>query len=224
MTANPTQNKQIFAVVPVKDLVDAKQRLSPVLSAQHRRGLYSAMLLDVLSVLVSVQSLAGVVIVTRDAQARRLVSQFKVGFLDEPSNDGHTMAVTRAAAMLSESGADGLLQIPGDLPLVSVADIESLLAAHAQAPAITISPSRDKLGSNAVLCSPPDILPFAFGDNSFYPHLAKAQALGIEPTVVERAGLGLDIDQPQDLKLFSSSPSATRAYAYLRENDLIGVI
>ncbi len=221
MTANSDQTKAVYAVVPVKDLDAAKQRLAPVLSQRHRSGLYRAMLLDVLSVLASVPSLAGIVVVTRDAEVRALAAPFDVSFLREPSNDGHTMAVTRAAQMLTDTGADGLLQVPGDVPDISVADVESLLAAHRQPPAVTISPSRDYRGSNAILCSPPGVLPFAFGNDSFYPHLQAARQLGIEPTVVVRPGIGLDIDQPEDLQVFVSRPSATRAYAYLKDNDLL---
>ena len=90
-----------------------------------------------------------------------------------------------------------------------------MIAAHATAPAVTIAPSRDHRGSNAVLCSPPDVFPFGFGEDSFYPHLAAARAIGIEPAVVERAGIGLDIDTPGDLEVFLASPSSTRAYRLL---------
>lgn len=208
-------------MVPVKDLDAVKQRLSPVLDFRHRRGLYIAMLLDVVSVLVAVKSLAGIVIVTRDEEVQRLLRPFDVRFLHEESNDGHTAAVTRAAEYLVEQGVDCLLQVPGDLPLVSVADIDSIVAAHAPGTAVTISPSRDRRGSNAMLCSPPNALPFQFGDDSFYPHLNTARQLGIEPTVIERTGIGLDVDEPSDLKVFASTPTDTNAYAYLRDNDLL---
>ena len=66
-----------------------------------------------------------------------------------------------------------------------------------------------------MLCSPPDVFPFRFGDDSFHPHLAAARAIGIEPGVVERAGIGLDIDTPDDLQAFVASPSDTRAYRLL---------
>ena len=55
----------------------------------------------------------------------------------------------------------------------------------------------------------------SIGDDSFYPRLDSARAIGIEPTVVERAGIGLDIDTPDDLEAFLSSPSDTRAYRLL---------
>jgi 2-phospho-L-lactate guanylyltransferase len=68
---------------------------------------------------------------------------------------------------------------------------------------------------NAVACSPPDLLPLRFGDDSYFPHLDRARALGIEPGIVQRPGLALDVDTPDDLRAFLATPSATRAYDYL---------
>ena len=52
--------RTIWALVPVKDLRDAKQRLADVLDADERRALFRAMLEDVLAVLAACRSLAGV--------------------------------------------------------------------------------------------------------------------------------------------------------------------
>ncbi|MGH6920584.1 MAG: hypothetical protein ACREJ0_23105, partial [Geminicoccaceae bacterium] len=112
------------------------------------------------------------------------------------------------------------VQVPADLPLLAPADIAALLQAHGRAPSITLAPSRDRLGSNAVACSPPDLLPLRFGDDSFYPHLERARGLGVEPTIVERPGLALDVDTPADLGVFLAAPSATRAYAYLMRSGI----
>ena len=77
---------------------------------------------------------------------------------------------------------------------------------------MTIVPAHDKRGSNAVLCSPPTVMQLRFGDDSFLPHLAAARAVGIEPAIVNLPGIGLDIDQPQDLRAFMQAipPMATR--------------
>ncbi|MDH3772125.1 MAG: hypothetical protein OET79_14225, partial [Nitrospirota bacterium] len=84
----------------------------------------------------------------------------------------------------------------------------------------TLAPSRDERGSNAVACSPADALPLRFGDDSFLPHLHSARALGIEPQIVKRPGLALDVDTPADLAAFLAAPSDTRAYAYLAESGI----
>ena len=205
----------IHAVVPVKDLGNAKQRLAGVLGQPERTALFRAMLQDVLDALSGAKSLAGIVLVTRDEEAMALAQGYGAECLIEPENRGHTAAVVFAATALARRGAGALLQVPGDIPRITSGEVEAVIAAHASAPAVTIVPSRDHCGSNAVLCSPPDVFPFRFGDDSFHPHLAAARAIGIEPTVIERPGIGLDIDTPDDLETFLATPSETRAYRLL---------
>ena len=205
----------VHAVVPVKNLGNAKRRLAGVLDQPTRTILYRAMLEDVLEALAGATSLAGILLVTRDDEAIALAQRYGVECLIEPENRGHTAAVEFGAGVLAARSAGALLQVPGDIPGVTAEEIEAVIEAHSPAPAVTIAPSRDYRGSNAVLCSPPDVFPFRFGDDSFHPHLDAARAIGIEPTVVERAGIGLDIDTPDDMEAFLASPSDTRAYRLL---------
>src|SRR5207237_8753478 len=115
-------------------------------------------------------------------------------------------------------GADGMLTVPGDVRLVTTDEIGLLLAAHRPVPAFTIAPSHDEQGSNAVLVSPPEAVPLRFGENSFFPHLAAAEACGISPTVLHLPGLALDIDNPVDLAHFARLGSRTRAGLWLAQN------
>lgn len=205
----------IWAMVPVKDLRDAKQRLADVLDGVERRELFRAMLEDVLSVLVACRSLAGVVLVTRDSQAMALASRYGARVIQESRNQGHTAASSFGARALAREGIPGMVQLPADIPLLSEGDVDALVGAHGPAPAVTIAPSRDEQGSNALVCSPPDVLPFRFGEDSFFPHLERARSLGIDPAIVKRPGLALDVDTPDDLLAFLAAPSQTRAYDYL---------
>jgi 2-phospho-L-lactate guanylyltransferase len=206
----------MWAVVPVKDLDGVKQRLSPALDQARRSALYRAMLESVLDALRAAGSLAGVLVVTRDSWAAEQARTRGALVLREMRNEGHTAASTLGARHLARHGADGMLQVPGDLPLLSAVDVDALLAVHGPAPAVTIAPSRDEQGSNAVACSPPDLLPLRFGDNSYFPHIARARALGVEPRVVRRDGFALDVDTPEDLSALLALPGSTRAHAYLR--------
>ncbi len=210
----------MWAVVPVKDMGGVKQRLASALAPDARRDLYRAMLRDVLSALRGARGLDGVALLTRDEEAKELARRFELRVIEEPENRGHTAAVARAAAVLAADGARGLLQVPGDLPLLTSAEIETVLAAHGPAPAFTIVPSRDEMGSNCVVCSPPDVMPLRFGDDSFRPHLAAARALGLEPRILELPGIGLDIDTPEDLLALARRAGATQAQRYLRESGI----
>ena len=205
----------LWAVVPVKNLQDAKQRLASVLSAGERLELFRAMLEDVLSALSECRGLAGVVLVTRDREAAALAACYGARVLEEGESRGHTAASSFGARTLAAEGVPGMAQLPADLPLLTPEDIDVLLRAHGSAPAVTLAPSRDQRGSNAVVCSPPEVLALRFGDDSYFPHVQRARALGIEPGIVHRPGLALDVDTPDDLLAFLGTPSRTRAYDYL---------
>src|SRR5207244_11022733 len=127
-----------------------------------RQALMLAMLEDVLAALADAPGLAGRLLVTTDPIATRLAARYGASCMTEGAHDGHTGAVAAAARRLAADGIDGMLTVPGDIPLVTAAEIAQLLEAHRPAPAFTIAPSRDEQGSNAVLVPPPDAAPFGF--------------------------------------------------------------
>jgi 2-phospho-L-lactate guanylyltransferase len=206
-----TANRNICAVVPVKDTTAAKQRLAGLLPAAQRRELALAMCEDVLTTLSTVSELAGIVVVTVDPAAAALAGRYGARVWQDGASDGHTGAVTAAAGRLARERFN-MLALPGDIPLLRSDDVRALLAADAP---FAITPARDDLGSNAVLCAPPEVVPLRFGENSFFPHLAAAQARGIAPKVLRLPRISLDIDTPEDLALFLATPSRTRARALL---------
>jgi 2-phospho-L-lactate guanylyltransferase len=207
--------REVWAVIPVKETANAKQRLAPALSQPLRRALALAMLEDVLEAVAAVEGLGGAILVTVDAPAIALARRYGAETIADGAHDGHTGAVTAGVRHLIARGRSTLLTLPGDLPLVTAAEIKQLIAAHGPAPAFTIAPAHDELGSNAILMSPPDAVPLRFGENSFFPHLAAARAGGIEPCVLHLPGLAFDIDNPRDLHHFAQLGSNTRAGALI---------
>jgi 2-phospho-L-lactate/phosphoenolpyruvate guanylyltransferase len=201
----------IWAVVPIKDTTAAKQRLAAATPAEIRRKLALAMAEDVLAALAGARRLAGIIVVTVDPEAAALARRYGADVWDDGALDGHTGAVTAAGRRLVAEGAAGMLTVPGDIPMVTAAEVDAVVAAHLPAPSFTIVPAHDELGSNAILMSPPDAVPLRFGDNSFFPHLAAAEACGIKPTVLHLLGIAFDIDNPVDLAHFSRLGSHTRA-------------
>ena len=207
----------IWAVVPIKEFAGAKQRLSARLAPDQRQKLARIMATSVLAALACARDLAGIAVVTIDPEATRLAQSFGARIITDGAGDGHTGAVDAARRTLSAEA--GILTLPGDIPLVTAEEIEALLAATDLAPAFTIVPAHDKLGSNAVLCMPPLLVPLRFGEDSYYPHLAAARAVGIEPTILELPGIGMDIDHPADIDRFLGMPQSfgTPAGVLLRE-------
>jgi 2-phospho-L-lactate guanylyltransferase len=205
----------VWAVVPVKEQGEAKQRLAGFLPPAQRRALAAAMLEDVLAALADAP-LAGLCVVTLDPFATALARRIGARVLTEGARDGHTGAVTAAARVLLAEGRRSMLTMPGDIPRVTAGEVAHLLAAHGAAPSFTIAPAHDEQGSNAILLSPPDAVALRFGEDSFFPHLAAARAAGIEPRVVRLPGIGMDIDHPEDLRRFLAMPRMpTRTLALL---------
>jgi 2-phospho-L-lactate guanylyltransferase len=214
----------IWAVLPVKEFEGAKQRLSSALSPEERRTLAITMFEDVLDAVSAVPELAGVLVVTLDPAATSLAIRYGARVVTEGARDGHTGAVTAAARLLVREGGAGMMTMPGDIPRLSSEEIAATLAAHGAAPAFTIVPAHDDLGSNTIVCSPPDAVPLRFGEDSFYPHLDAARAQGIEPLVVRHSGIGMDIDNPVDLVTFlrMSPPMRTRTLTFLEQSGVAG--
>ena len=214
----------LWAVVPVKELEGAKQRLSSALSPDERRLLATTMFEDVLEAVSAVSDLAGVLVVTVDPVATSLASRYGARVVTDGAREGHTGAVTTAARLLIREGRAGMMTMPGDIPRLSSAEIAATLAAHRAAPSFTIVPAHDDLGSNTIICSPPDAVPQRFGEDSFYPHLDAARARGIEPLVVRHPGIGMDIDNPVDLVTFlgMSPPVRTRTLTFLEQSGVAG--
>jgi 2-phospho-L-lactate/phosphoenolpyruvate guanylyltransferase len=210
----------LWAVVPVKERISAKERLAPMLRPETRQALALAMLEDVLTALTATPGIAGFMVVTVDAEASRLAASYGGRVIEAGARHGHTGAVTAAARLLAAEGHKGMLTLPGDIPLVTSREIASLLAAHPPAPSFTIVPSHDERGSNAIACSPPDAVPLRFGEDSFYPHLRAAEACGIRPNVLHLPGIALDIDNPEDVVSFMRTESPTRAWAVLWEERM----
>jgi 2-phospho-L-lactate guanylyltransferase len=201
----------------VKEFAGAKQRLSPLLTPSQREALAATMLQDVLTALAGA-NLAGILVNTLDPHATELAHRYGARVITDDARTGHTGAVAAIARTLTAEGRAGMLVLPGDIPRVTASEINTLIAAARPAPSFTIAPAHDELGSNGVLCLPPEALPLRFGDNSYFPHLDSARRHGIEPTSVPLSGFALDIDHPDDLHAFlrATPPMPTRTLALLR--------
>ncbi len=209
----------IWAAVPVKEFVGAKQRLASLLYTGAAAGAWPRRCWRMCWPRWWMRRLPGSWSTRSIRVATELARRYGARVVTDGARDGHTGAVMAMARLLGEEGRAGMLTVPGDIPRVTAAEIAAVIAARRPAPSVTIVPAHDERGSNAVLCSPPTVMPLRFGDDSFLPHLAAARALGIEPTIVKLPGIGLDIDQPADLQAFrrATPHMLTRALALLEQ-------
>ncbi|HEY7552247.1 MAG TPA: 2-phospho-L-lactate guanylyltransferase [Hyphomicrobiaceae bacterium] len=212
------RNKAPWVIVPIKALADAKQRLAAVLAPETRRRLMVAMLQDVLATLHQVADLGPVLVVTPDARVAELAQRCGVRVLREARGQGHSAAVAAGFAHARTHGAVQALTLPGDAPCVTCGEVEDLIDTgdRIAVPGVVMVPARDGDGTNALLVAPPGAFPPSFGPGSFARHRAEAEARGLDCRVLPLAGIGLDIDEPRDLRALLAFKRDDPNYAFLQ--------
>ncbi len=202
-------------LIPVKNLSEAKQRLSCVLSPDERLALAQAMCEDVLEEIARWQARPDVAVVTGDPFARDLATRLHFEVIADPANPGETGAIEMATARCRERGARSTLVVPADIPLVEGAELEQIAKAAPPGGAVLV-PDAARRGTNAALRAPADLFPLRFGNDSFLPHLAAAKATGMPCIVLELPGIARDIDRPEDLHEVAAARGERRSQKLIR--------
>jgi len=202
----------VWAVVPLKKLAGAKQRLRPLLDPAERERLVLAMVEDVLSALRATPGLTGILIVSRAAEAAELAARYDTELFAEPPGADLSESVQAAGGyLIAHRNARGTLIIPGDVPLVTPGDLSALITEHDR---LTLVPDSEGDGTNCIVSTPPNLIRYRFDGHSFKPHVEAAYGIGITPRIVRNERLGLDVDTPADLLQLIERlpPSHTRTY------------
>lgn len=195
----------LWAIVPVKPLRRAKSRLAGVLSAEERSALSRRLLAHTLSVLGRVPKIGRVLVVSRDPQALAVARKMGAMSMTEPAPGELNRALRRASRMATAQGATGVLVVPADLPMLDSTALEAVLARAEPPPVVIVAPDRRHRGTNALFLSPPGLIEYEFGPQSFRKHTQRARAAGARLEVCEVASLGLDVDTPEDLDALTAS-------------------
>lgn len=202
--------ERIVAVVPVGELERAKSRLGEVLDAEERRDLVIGLLERTLAATVASSRIAETIVVTPDDEVASIAQSAGARVIHQADRGlNHGLDEAREAAV--DAGATALLVLPADLPGVSPAAVDTLLATldEARSPLVAIVPDRHGRGTNSLLLAPPGVIDFAFGGDSRVAHRHAADAASTR--VVELDGpLSLDIDTPEDLLLVQTGELGAR--------------
>jgi 2-phospho-L-lactate guanylyltransferase len=214
----------ILAVIPVKPLGRALGRLSAVLTRPERRELQAAMLMDLLDACSSCAVLDGILVVTSDPAAAELAAGYGATVLaDHDPPQGINPAVAVGQAHAAAVGHDAVLVLTADLPLVEAEDLAAAVAAAPPGvPAVLLVPSRHGTGTNAILITPPSLIPTRLGPDSRARHRAEAATAGAAIAEIDLPWVGLDIDTPDDLAVLISTDRPSRARDACRAMRLDG--
>jgi 2-phospho-L-lactate guanylyltransferase len=200
----------LWAIVPIKPLEQSKSRLRDILSRKNRVELSKDMLTQTLQVLDSAPCIEKTLVVSRDTAVLALARSLGAHTVAEKGNPGLNTALERATAVARGYGVSGVLILPADLPLLNVEDIQNMAGLLDGKPAVVIAPDRHSKGTNALLVSPPGILKYSFGEDSFRRHMELAEQADVKVHVYQDEDIGLDIDVPEDLKLFNDERQKTQ--------------
>jgi 2-phospho-L-lactate/phosphoenolpyruvate guanylyltransferase len=213
-------NSPLVVLVPIKNTSLAKQRLASVLDRPSRTKLAQAMLWDVLTALhkwqTQSQHAAQIAIVTSDSYAMEVACEYRFEIIPDPENPGETGAIEMATQVCVERGVGSTLVIPADIPLIEPWELDEIVK-HAPSEGSVLVPASDGRGTNAAFRRPANLFQLRFGNDSFKPHHAAAQAMGKPCVILNLPGIAVDVDNPEDLQQLIAAKGETRAQRLARE-------
>ena len=204
-------------LIPVKNAANAKTRLAGLLSVEERVRLAWAMFDDVSRAVSATTRPDLVVLVSGFEPAIEHARSHGWEVLVEVSQLSESASVDWASRVLGERGFDTVMRLPADIPLVEARDIDQLLSIELRSPAAVLVPSREGTGTNAIIRTPPGLVPSRFGPNSLALHSEEAMRAGVECLIVKNARIALDIDEPSDIELLLEASKETTTSRLLAE-------
>jgi len=210
----------VWALLPVKRLQGAKARLSDILSEEERSALARAMLLDVIAALKVANRVDVVALVTDDEDAIQIAQDNGCQAIAEPELKGLNPALSHGLSHAISKGATSALILHGDVPLAKAEEIDELVGFVQGVYSVAIGTAASDGGTNGMALCPPDCLPLMYGVDSAAKHVTAADDLELLVTHLEMDGLGLDIDQPENLQAFLERAEQGHTLDYLLATGL----
>lgn len=196
-----------WAIIPVKSLALGKSRLSAILGAEQRAALNRRLFGRVLEATQSQFKADRIAVVTSDAFLLALIRAQGLHGLEDPGG-GLNAALGLACRHALQRGAQGIVVLSSDLPLVTASDVAAMASALDKTTSCVIAPDEDEQGTNALALSPPDADFFRFGAESFQAHLDTARSRGRTVRILRRSGLALDLDTPESYRRYAKGELA----------------
>ena len=188
----------VWAVLPVKSLVEGKSRLESELGQEERAELNFDFFMNSADALLKAPSIDGLCVVTKDPHV--LLQAERLGALAlEEEGAGLNLALDQARSVLAERDIHQMLVMPADLPLVRSSCIEEILRRRKTGPQVILVPDRRMDGTNLLYLDPAEDFDFSFGEGSFEKHRGQAIERGRKLDVVYSEELAFDVDTPEDL-------------------------
>ncbi|EPJ43728.1 MAG: hypothetical protein OFPI_41860 [Osedax symbiont Rs2] len=191
-------------VIPMKDPSQSKSRLSSVLDNSERQSLALNLFRQTLAFLCQHFPQLGTLVVTPANSIAAIAGEYGCQVLLEPAARGLNSALDSAAVHCTALGYSSQLVLPADIVALDQREFERLLDCPRETPSVVICPALDG-GTNALLSTPPQAIPFSYGNNSSLSHYHSAKQLNVARQFINLDKLALDLDNPSDLQRLGSS-------------------
>lgn len=198
-------DEHLWALVPVKGLMAAKQRLQRYLGPK-REDFALAMLNDVLDALDASKAVSGIAIVTADPRVAELARHRGLLLVEEHGNCDMNAAIALGVEAIRQNGGRRLVIIHSDIPLLTGTELDRLAgiflarAVSGAGEMIGISPSTDRRGTNCLFLDAQLPFEFCYGPDSFALHCAHADSRQTQVVTLDSLTISMDIDEPQDVE------------------------
>jgi 2-phospho-L-lactate guanylyltransferase len=203
----------IYALIPLKKMENSKTRLSNI-SLESRIRLTKAMLSDVVQSTLKAKNITETYVMSPDQEIVALGKKLGAKTILEKTERGLNVAVSEGTDELEQQGAEGVLVILGDVPLITPQLLDLLIKKALSRPWVVIAPSKDN-GTNLLLRTPPNIIPHVFyGKNSSSIHERIARYFRVSYTIFRSPRLMIDIDTSQDLALIKKYETHKKTHTF----------
>ena len=199
-------------VIPMKDPSQSKSRLSCVLDNTERQSLALNLFQNTLTFLNRHFPQVAILVVTPAKSIAAIATDYGCQVLLESSAKGLNNALSSAAAECMALNYSSQLVLPADIVTLDVAEFSLLLNCPRETPSVVICPAVDG-GTNALISTPPNVIPFSYGANSSGCHYQSAKRAKVARQFINLDKLALDLDNPSDLQRLGS-----RLVAQLKNN------
>lgn len=218
----------VWAIIPVKSLLESKGRLAHLLSPGSRAQLVGNLLNHVLAIVKETTRITQVLVVSGDPEVWQIAEAHDALVVEERLPHGLNSAVSYAYDLAAEGGADAVLILPADLPFITSADINLVIdtalgegnsngtgvstikefapslapVVDPEQPVMAICSDRRGDGTNALLLQPSLEFDFHYGPNSLQRHIHEALDRDYLVRLLSPPGLQFDLDTEEDWQMF----------------------
>ena len=190
---------QVAILIPVKELVDGKSRLSKVLPTESRQLLVMGILKRV--ILASKNSIADkTIIVGGGEKVEALAEIMSITWINSQGYDLNS-DFSEALKQLEQDGFSSVY-LPSDLPSISHEDIDDLLNFSDIGEILTFVPSSNDGGTNAMVIPKGVGFNPLLGKDSFNKHIDWVKKSNHQYKIFRPKTLLRDLDTEDDLKYF----------------------